>query len=75
MALKGQTYQAMTLLDVQDVPEVDDDGNADGEHSKDTVHLGCPCKGHEGTARQEPQPPVIREIAGRSGIRIGKYSG
>ena len=49
----------MTLFDIQDVPEVDDDSNADGEHSEDTVHLGRPSEGHEGTTRQKPQPPVI----------------
>lgn len=59
------SYQTVTLLDVEDIPEVDDYGKTDSKHGQDAVHFRSPREGHEGAASKEPHPPIEREVAAR----------
>ena len=58
------TYHAVSLLYVKDVPEVNQDGNADSNDRQDTIDFGRPCTGHEGTSAKQPPPPLRREFTG-----------
>jgi hypothetical protein len=48
----------MTLLDIENVPKVNEDGNTYCEHCKDTVDFGTPCARHEKPGRDKPTPPL-----------------
>ena len=63
------TDHGRVLPDVQKVPQVDEDSNADSEDGKYTVHLGAPGTGHEDTGSDEPAPPLRGECSrGRSAM-------
>ena len=65
----------MALLDIEDVPEVNNDSNTNGNNGQDTVNLGGPREGHKGPTREKPDPPIegkvaITELAMRHVLRI-----
>ena len=48
---------------IQDVPQVDQDRDADGKNCEDAVHFGSPSAGHEDAGSDEPGPPCQCELA------------
>lgn len=44
---KTSIYHAMTLLDVKDIPEIDEDRNANSYNCQDAIDFGSPGAGHE----------------------------
>ena len=55
----------MTLLDVQDVPQVDDDSNTDGDDGQDAIDFRSPSEGHKSPSSEDPNPPVPGEVPAR----------
>ena len=58
-------YHAVSFLNVQDVPQIDDHSDSDRYDGQYTVDLRRPCEGHEGSAREDPNPPIPGEVPTR----------
>ena len=56
------TYQGVPLLNVQDVPQINQDGDADSDHCEDTIDLRAPGTSHKETSGDKPTPPFDREL-------------
>ena len=52
----------MALLDIQNVPEVDQNSDPNSNNSQYAVYLRGPRKGHEGTGGKDPNPPIPGEV-------------
>lgn len=60
------------------MPEVDQDGDTDGEEREQANHLAAQSAGEEGTSCKQPTPPFRRELTARpSDVRttLSKNSG
>lgn len=60
------SYQRVTLLDVQDVPQINQNSDADSDHCEDAIDLRAPCTSHEETGGNKPAPPFDGEFPAES---------
>lgn len=58
LGIDGQAQSATGTLDVQKLPEIDDDGGADGDKGKGTDVLGGHVAGEGKAGKDEPLPPL-----------------
>ena len=63
------THHAVSLLNVKNIPEVDEHCDADCHDSQDTIDLRRPCTGHECTSGKEPTPPGGRVFTERTSVK------
>lgn len=57
------THHVRSFLEVEDIPQVDENGGADCEDRENAVNFRAPGASHEYTSRNEPSPPLRRERA------------
>lgn len=62
-ATSPHTHHAVAPADVQDVPQIDEDGRAYGEEHEEADHLAAYVEGQEDTGGDEPGPPFRCELA------------
>lgn len=55
------THHVRSFPEVENVPQIDDNGGADCEDRENAVYFGTPGASHEYTSRNEPSPPLRRE--------------
>ena len=60
---EGETHHRVAAADVEDVPQVDDDGGPDGEERKEADHFARDGEREEDAREDEPGPPRARELA------------
>ena len=72
MIKKVGTDDGETLLDVEEIPKIDDDRGADGEEREEADHLARDCEGQEDARQDHPCPPRLRELA--VSVRQGQRS-
>lgn len=53
----GITNNAQSLADVEELPKVNQDGDADSQEREQSNHLATQGAGEEGTSGEEPTPP------------------
>ena len=58
------------FVDIKNVPEIDQNSDADSEDSQYTVDLGTPCACHECARCNKPRPPFHREFTAMTSARI-----
>jgi hypothetical protein len=52
----------MAFPDIQNIPEINQHGNANGKYRQDTVDLGCPGESHKCSRQKKPCPPLAGKL-------------
>ena len=60
---KGSTYHGVSLLDIQNLPQVIQDGSPDAHKGKKADHLAAKSARQRSSSRKEPEPPCPCEFS------------